>query len=275
MNFNKKNFLSAFSLLEQSISILILALILSITLTIIESSNEKDYYNITIDGFGEISDAIIANLLSMSGKYHNMHHNPILCPADPTLLINSRNFGLSLSSDGKSGGECLGNYIFDSDNNKFFYGMIPVRNLGLDDKYAFDAWGRRIIFVINKDIFSALNQEINVADYKKNFYTLISSGKNGYGSFDISGHKIDSTKANEAEKANIIASLNLDNINLHNYYSGYDDIVFSKTLFQFFIDIGGGNILDINECNKIKDLYKNQKISKDFAQKINFLCVFR
>ena len=60
-------------------------------------------------------------------------------------------------------------------------GMIPVRSLGLADDYAFDSWGRRFLYLVNKDIFQSNDVDIEVEDYTSTLFYIISYGKNGYG----------------------------------------------------------------------------------------------
>ena len=87
-------------------------------------------------------------------------------------------------------------------------GMVPTRTLKLPDDYAFDSWGRRIMYTVSKDmtqanamnIFSAtdtmarmtiFNGTGSVGNWGTNTvnaaYVLLSFGPNGHGSYSRNG----------------------------------------------------------------------------------------
>jgi hypothetical protein len=73
--------------------------------------------------------------------------NRIPCPADITPALTSGNFGI----EGATAGTCTGGTPaanFSSGNN--VQGMVPTKTLRLPDDYAFDGWGRRIMYAVDK-----------------------------------------------------------------------------------------------------------------------------
>ena len=153
--------------------------------------------------------------------------------------------------------------------------MVPVRSLGLSDDYAFDSWGRKFLFLINKDIFQSYNTDILVDDYTTTLYYIISYGKNGYGGYGKGGALLDSSKASDYEDNNIISTIDIANIQDMPRQSDYDDIVTSKTLLQFFADLAGDTIFSSSECSTLQSLSSGCVEADDVVKISDYSCVFR
>ena len=150
----------AYTLLEQAIAISILAFLVMVMVMISDYQYDVSFYNDTEEKINQIEKSLISHMIRYSKDSNVVFGNPLPCPALITNSINLSTFGKSNSQYDDAGGDCLGSYKTDTSNlNNYYYGMVPVRTLGLPDDYAFDSWGRRFLFLINKDI---LNQEIKI-----------------------------------------------------------------------------------------------------------------
>src|SRR5579883_1975125 len=119
------------------------------------------------------------------------------CPADPTLPVDSANYGLAAANAGATG-NCIGgtpSAAYADTTNHIAIGMVPFRDLGLSYDYALDAWGRDITYAVDTNataFTSALCSSpsfagaITVNDYGISHNTvaaLVSHGQDGYGAW--------------------------------------------------------------------------------------------
>ena len=73
------------------------------------------------------------------------------CPAAGSNALNTANFGVEAANPGScTGGTPAAPLGPDAGTGEVVAGTIPTRTLGLDDSYAFDEWGRRITYVVDK-----------------------------------------------------------------------------------------------------------------------------
>src|SRR5271157_3742896 len=70
------------------------------------------------------------------------------CPADGSLAVNSTNFGREANTT-LGDGNCTGALLSGVSTNTVG-GTIPTKSLNLPDDYAFDAWGRRYTYVVDR-----------------------------------------------------------------------------------------------------------------------------
>lgn len=187
---NNKNSDVGFTLLEMSIVVLILGILLvggiNLHLSIVELSEK----NLSSDRIYVVDKAIREYVLK------NLH---LPCPSNILLSETDtdyeENFGKELR---ESNGECtVKNSKFR--NDRYIAGGVPTKVLGLPSEYAEDAWGNRILYVVDKKyagskigFFASGGASINIKGTKdKNdkvvtnraIYVLISSGQNGNGAF--------------------------------------------------------------------------------------------
>ncbi len=268
-----KNFVRAYTLLEQAIAISILSLIVMMTIMITDIRYDANFYDDTKAKITKIEQALIANIIRYSKDSSLLSGNALPCPADINAAITSSDFGISNSVYQDAGGNCLGLYTTDTSTlDNYYYGMIPVRTLGLSDDYAFDSWGRRLLYLVNKDIFKTNNVDIAVEDYTSSLFYIISYGKNGYGAYSKNGALLDSANAGTYELNNILASLDIANIQDMPRSSGYDDIVANKTLLQFFAELSGGTIYSSAQCATLQSLSPS---CNDVVKISDASCIFR
>lgn len=187
---NNKNNDVGFTLLEMSIVVLILGILLvggiNLHLAIIELSEK----NLSSDRIYMVDKAIREYVLK------NLH---LPCPSDILLSETDadykENFGKELRDIDD---ECFAKNG-DFKNNNYIAGGVPTKVLELPSEYAEDAWGNRIVYVVDKKyaknkigFFASGGDSINIKgihDTDENvvtssaIYVLISSGQNGNGAF--------------------------------------------------------------------------------------------
>jgi prepilin-type N-terminal cleavage/methylation domain-containing protein len=179
INTNKKNL--AFTLLEMSITILILGIILVGAINFQINIKERSKENITADKIEKIEQAIRAYFIQ---------NEKLPCPADITSLKTDSSYGNEL----RTNGSCIvnnSNFL----NNSLIYGGVPTKVLDLNNDYGIDAWNDKIAYIVSKSysdskIYLVGNSGTlkikNIAGTKitdEAIYVLISGGKNRNGVF--------------------------------------------------------------------------------------------
>ena len=156
--FSSKQYKRGFSLLEMSIVIILMSIMISITASVINKENERvQKARETNKKMEKIEKAI--NLYIK--KYRRLP-----CPADYTKDFTEVDFGKQVRKRSDNGNACTDNdliaecrcvvssseqasgMIFDGSApaGAIVGGMIPVRDLGLPDKYALDPWNNRMLY---------------------------------------------------------------------------------------------------------------------------------
>ncbi|NCA28371.1 MAG: hypothetical protein EBS92_03745 [Proteobacteria bacterium] len=230
MNNQKKTFLKAYTLIELSISLMIISLIIAGIFSMATGSVVKSKKSSTNDKINKIYRALGIYLAT---------NKRLPCPALLTESINdSANFGVESRP---SSGECGG---FSGSSSNLRYGMVPVRQLNLSSDYAIDDFGNKISYIIDKrytgDFMTNIVKDASsfgtapstslitikerqldgVSDIELSQLTVVvilSHGPNGFGSYN----------ANDAT-SNPAPS---DSFEANNHYSAsYDNIFYSEAL---------------------------------------------
>ena len=129
-------------------------------------------------------------------------------------------------------------------NNLIYYGTIPADKLKLTQDYLYDGYNKQILFTIDRNFSCAENiygatgkieiLDVNNQTISKNaIYSLVSYGKNGFGSYDRAG-KESKSPINEKELENS----DKDHQFIFSYIrnnNNYDDYVYFKTKEQLLI----------------------------------------
>lgn len=222
----KKKLRIGFTLLEMSITILILSIILIGTISFQVFTDEKSKENITIDKIRRIELAI---------REYSLKNEKLPCPANITLAETSSSYGEELRSDG----EC---WVSDSkfSSNNLIYGSVPTKTLGLTNDYAVDAWNNKISYVISKgygdnkihlagDSQTLRIENVSAAEVANNaVYVLVSGGKNKNGVFRESGTQAENNLGLTDSKnafSDGFSQIFVKDINTNSF----DDIVVFKT----------------------------------------------
>ena len=248
----KKN---GYTLLELSVSLTILAVLLSIGLGVMGKQNLNDKSMTTTKNISYIEKAI-EDFYRINGY--------IPCPASGGALENSTSFGVSASYNTLTN-ECDGGVLSSA------AGMVPVRSLMILDEYAYDGWGRKFTYRVSKGLgasatFSSTSyngdikiiglngQEItntNVA-FPNNYgasYVIISHGQNGDNAAWKRNNITAPTGASGIEAENTNHSANKTYIQ-NSRTKNFDDIVAFKLKPYFIQKIGAKSpiIIPKNTC---------------------------
>lgn len=237
---------NGFTLLELSVVVLIMALLAGAALRYAATTTDAKNL-VTLNATLDAIDAAMMNF--------RIANNRLPCPTDITLAENTANFGqeAGYSTTNTGQAECVSgsivsgnitltptanfentgtdpdaaggsddNYsgsadpLYDSASlNKIEAGGVPTKALRLPDKYAYDPWGRKILYVVDKRITAtsaftsypayalgastvgevvvkptntgtnsstSANTLGNAVTYSA-LYALVSSGKNGHGGY--------------------------------------------------------------------------------------------
>ena len=192
------------------------------------------------------------------------------CPADGQYPVDSANFGIEAANPGScTGGTPAAPFGPDAASGNVVAGVIPTKSLNLPDEYAFDDWGRRITYVVDKratEWGSCINLmgmhrpgigSIEVRDgsggvLAYSMYGYISHGTDGHGAFPAQG----STVANRINAGNTDSDT-LENASVNGAFatnfnpvfirkektSTFDDIVYYADPYKDTCCIGVGNCM--------------------------------
>lgn len=188
---NNKNSTTGFTLLEMSIVVLILGILLvggiNLHLSIVELSEK----NLSSDRIYIVDKAIREYILK------NLH---LPCPSNILLSETDNNYEENFGKELRdSNGECFTEEEGYFKHDDYIAGGVPIKVLGLPSEYAEDAWGNRILYVVDKKyakskigFFASGGASINIKGTQdtgekvvtnRAIYVLISSGQNGNGAF--------------------------------------------------------------------------------------------
>ncbi len=268
----------AFSLLELSIVITIIAILVTGALSVsVNDINQKKI---------EITNARIQEIYKALGNYLAINKR-LPCPASPQVAKSTSNYGTEVDCSNSSPTSAIGIWRSESSAN-IWYGMIPIRALGLSSDFAEDGFGSKFSFFIVKGFasndsstgfstnhantydgngttnririhekFSSTVREIT----NQAMFAIISHGPNKSAGFFPNGTVQNSLSTDPSEYSNSVNG-SLDVIigiaNLYNYdavtnsyplmltdttKSIFDDIVFYKTREEMLIDFNLYNLI--------------------------------
>lgn len=265
-----------FSLVEISVVLVVVATMLAGVLPAITESQKSNAADETAERMEQVKQALLT---------YRAANSRVPCPSDISLGVNTANFG----KEGATQGTCTGGTPaanFSSGN--VVGGGVPVKELGLPDEYAFDGWGRRMVYHVDKRLTlattysSTTTGSITVKDGASTpsdrtttaAYALVSSGPNGHGAYTRAGTRFSfgTTNARELENCDCTSAgvAGAYNTTLHQYMAtpntnpqqSFDDIVIygSRSSLDllaggggggssFWADAGSGNINNTNAGN--------------------------
>src|SRR5450759_2548305 len=134
--------LSGFSLIAAAIGLTVAALVMVSLLPGKEIGGFNRKAATNISRLGVVETAIVG-FMAKNGR--------LPCPADGQYDVNNRWFGIEAASSGTcTGGTPAAPLGPDAGTTFVVGGVIPTKTLGLDDSYAFDEWGHRFTYVVDK-----------------------------------------------------------------------------------------------------------------------------
>lgn len=189
LSFNsKQNHQIAFTLLEMSVVLIIMALVIGGGLASFVQWTEKSGNVVT--------EARLNNLHEAFAEYYSIYGR-LPCPADITDDISTRDYGREVGDPGIC---TAANFQYATDND-VVAGGVPVRTLGITDDMGMDSWGSRILYSVDRRFTamgavvlheSAADGKINVnlqgsSTTKNAVYVLVSFGDNKHGAYAYLG----------------------------------------------------------------------------------------
>jgi len=137
----------AFSLMELAMVVLVLGLLAAAGLRYSAARLDSDNLATTNNNLDVVEQALLN---------YRIAYGRLPCPAPITDAENTASFGTEF--DNSTAGIGSGNCSFTVSGSEFtdgsntYYGAVPTKTLQLPDKYAYDAWGKKILYVIDKRI---------------------------------------------------------------------------------------------------------------------------
>lgn len=181
---------AGFTLIEMSVVIVLLSAIIGSVAII---------FNMVLRSYQEDETVKKLEAIQHAIYEYRVAFNALPCPADITLNLSSTHFGVAAANAGAcTGGIPAANFSgVDATPQEARGGLVPVTTLQLPPDYAFDGWGRRIMYFVSRDMTQsgALNivngidptprmtilNEQGVPNTVLAAYVLISGGTNGHG----------------------------------------------------------------------------------------------
>ena len=222
-----KNIKYGFTLLEMSIVILIMSILfvggVNLYLSIVELSEK----NLTADRVYVVNEAITKYVL---------RHLRLPCPADILLEHDDPNYGEELRNPDTSCGVTASRF----GNGNYIAGGVPFKELELPSDYAEDAWGSRIIYIVDKNyakangLMSSGGASIIIQDTEGNLatnkaiYVVLSTGPNENGAFKGGVQNTPDTSLEDKENL-FLTTVSFDNKFIKDINNKqFDDIVYYK-----------------------------------------------
>lgn len=172
-----------FSLIEMAMVVSILGVMVAGALTISKSNVEQKAALNTARSMDVLEDAL-QKYLEYYGRYP--------CPASPSAAESSAVFGVETNCS-SSVTSPSNTWEAGTGVNTIRGGVVPVRTLGIPDRYMYDEWGSRVGFVVVKALATTL------ADYS-GYTTALTTGVIQV--TDVNGNQVVGSNAN-----NVVAYL--------------------------------------------------------------------
>lgn len=210
-----------FTLLELSFSIVIISIIASAGLTIVAATLDERQFRETQGRMQAIADGILN---------YRRAFDRIPCPSDLRTALSSTSFGEEAADPGTCTGDTpTANFDASLDDGGPVAGGVPTKALQIPDEYAFDGYGRRILYAVDTRLtetaedsstFEAPFRTYRIDDTTIGnltvkdaagttrtdaaLYVIVSFGKNGHGAYPRQGgtSRIGKNSSNVAELEN-------------------------------------------------------------------------
>ena len=149
----KNNKKTAFSLIELSIVIMIIAIIISGAATISETSIKKAKKANTINKLEQIKEAI--NIYAYINK-------KLPCPASFHAIETDSDYAKSVGDDGNCIVDSGSIISSQSGANEMVYGALPAKTLGLSSELAKDDFGNKFSYIVAVDLTEKYSESGNL-----------------------------------------------------------------------------------------------------------------
>ena len=133
---------AGFNLITMSIFLTVASIIMVSYLPGQEAGDINNKSMTTVQKLGKVETAL-TGFMVLNGR--------LPCPADGQYGVDTANFGIEGATPGTcTGGTPAAPFGPDVGTGYVVGGVIPTKTLNLEDSYAFDEWGRRITYVVDK-----------------------------------------------------------------------------------------------------------------------------
>ena len=238
---------AGFTLLEIGIVLGIVGLIVGMSVSAMDSTIDSARIVNTNEKLKAIDNALAA--------YWQVN-NRLPCPADGSDATSDVNYGIASSNTSCNTATEYSHLGFRSTTE----GMVPFVTLGLPESYAYDGWGRRIVYVTSPRLTwtnAAFQHQSNsacrfveLAPHTPLYhpaFMVFSHGENGFGARTKAGDELLTAGASTVDGTNAHNSITspFGGITYYGMYSttysdpDSDDIIHFKTLAQLNSDSGG------------------------------------
>ena len=270
----KKNLLQrqsrqAFTLIELSFVIIVISVIIAGMVSIMSSKIANEKNRTGNENFTTIYQALGKFLLT---------NKRLPCPAS---LIQSKTssatYGVEISAT-----NCVAAGVYQSNSNtNLVYGMVPTQSLGLGSDLAEDAYGSKIVYVVDKRLTTTSGNsfESNIANssmisitggasISNALFVLISRGANKSGAYAANSSAVPTASSNSDELKND-AKTSIENIAPTPSTSGFDgtfvqsssvadfdDVIFYKTEEQLLSDYNAWSLIPCTSASSTESLYE-------------------
>lgn len=136
-----------FTLIELSIALIIFGLVVVPALVaynkVITRENKKQ-----VEGNIQVVSTAIGEFVTQYGRYP--------CPADPTLSTNDANHGRESATceAAIARGNCVAG-VCKTEDGDVMVGAVPFVAIGMPEYRTYDAWGKKITYVVNENLVRA------------------------------------------------------------------------------------------------------------------------
>ena len=288
-NYKKTTSNTAFTVIELSVVILIIAILMfgSFSSTgIVNNAKEK----VTKDRIDVVYKAL-GNFLLINKR--------LPCPASILNPRRGTNYGKEIRNPAGQG--CAGTGIYASSTSAssssfLVFGMLPTYDLNLGEDFAEDAFGNKIGYFIDQrftyDFISVPDPNLTLASFgtapyknimwiknKNNngeilinsdaIVTIVSAGVNGFGAFKNTGIQNTHPSLREEAENELIVEQGFNKVFFNEYHDSesFDDIVFFKTRNDFVNDFNAmflipckGNDIADSDFTKVSAYYGSEPI---------------
>lgn len=267
----------AFSLVELSVVLAIISVTLGGALTIATKKTQSDKSNETELKLDAIEQALEQYLID---------NQRLPCPADGSDIIDkasSNEYGVAGTAS--TSGCTAANF---NDGSNVYFGVVPVKTLGLSDDIMIDGWGRRISYGVdyrfannnttNSDCDGTtsticfqytssgsitINDSAGSPRTTEAIYVLISHGSNGHGAYGYYG---------SSTRLSFPSSVDTDEEDNSGSDSPFDAVFVQKTSTTTFDDVVrykprwqlvsvANGITDSNICTPAKNVIDNPDVA--------------
>ena len=228
---------NSFTLLEMSITILLLGIISVGFISFNFSFMNKSNYELTREKITKIEKSL--NEYILKNSY-------LPCPANINSTVNDSNFGIETRNFDNISCSLL-------ERNNLYIGTIPVKTLNLPNEYSYDNWKSNIIYIVNKDYVNKTGfingdnniilKSLNNIEIKNSnpIYIILSTGENKNGAYRTA--YFNTTNFDKNENLADYENINLDNIFITDIKTDdYDDILVYKNKYEVLFELNLENI---------------------------------